>query len=162
MGLPDLLGITLFCAALSQNGCWQQAYDLMLKKDYPGWLYQVLQGATTVWEHVGWPPPGRHDVVRGDELFQPLRIRRGGGMAVRRVRRYWPAAGHGRFCAARLAPRPGGGLRWAQAWHQTPFGRYALQWQVDDGKITVTAAIPPNAAAKSVWNPVPSCWKRTA
>lgn len=74
-------------------------------------------------------------------------------MAVRRVRRYWPAAGHGRFCAARLAPRPGGGLRWAQAWHQTPFGRYALQWQVDDGKITVTAAIPPNAAAKICLEP---------
>ena len=57
------------------------------------------------------------------------------------------------FCAARLAPRPGGGLRWAQAWHQTPFGRYALQWQVDDGKITVTAEIPPNAAAKICLEP---------
>jgi len=49
---------------------------------------------------------------------------------------------------APLSPRPGGGLRWAQAWHQTPFGRYALQWEADDGKITVTAANPPNAAAK--------------
>lgn len=48
---------------------------------------------------------------------------------------------------------PGGGLRWAQAWHQTPFGRYALQWEADDGKITVTAAIPPNAAAKICLEP---------
>ena len=71
-------------------------------------------------------------------------------MAVRRVRQQPGTAG---FCAARLAPRPGGGLRWAQAWHQTPFGRYALQWQVDDGKITVTAAIPPNAAAKICLEP---------
>lgn len=49
--VTGFLGTPYFCAALSQNGCWQQAYDLMLKKDYPGWLYQVLQGATTVWEH---------------------------------------------------------------------------------------------------------------
>lgn len=160
--VTGFLGTPYFCAALSQNGCWQQAYDLMLKKRLPRLAVSGAAGGHHCVGTLGWPPPGRHDVVRGDELFQPLRIRRGGGMAVRRVCRYWPAAGHGRFCAARLAPRPGGGLRWAQAWHQTPFGRYALQWQVDDRKITVTAAIPPNAAAKSAWNPVPSCWKRTA
>lgn len=102
--VTGFLGTPYFCAALSQNGCWQQAYDLMLKKDYPGWLYQVLQGATTVWEHWDGRRPGRHDVVRGDELFQPLRIRRGGGMAVRRVCRYWPAAGHGGFLRRTAGP----------------------------------------------------------
>ena len=73
-------------------------------------------------------------------------------MAVRRVRRYWPAAGHSRFLRRTAGPAPRW-RRWAQAWHQTPFGRYALQWQVDDGKITVTAAIPPNAAAKICLEP---------
>ena len=46
-----LLGTPYFCAALSENGCLSEAYDLLLKKDFPGWLYQVAQGATTVWEH---------------------------------------------------------------------------------------------------------------
>ena len=25
--------------------------DLLLKEDYPSWLYQVKMGATTIWEH---------------------------------------------------------------------------------------------------------------
>ena len=26
------------------------AYHLLLEKGYPGWLYEVLMGATTIWE----------------------------------------------------------------------------------------------------------------
>ena len=111
-------------------------------------------GATTVWEHWDGRRPDGTMWSAGDELFQPLRIRRGWGHGCTASA---PALASSRarqaFCAARLAPRPGGGLRWAQVWHQTPFGRYALQWQVDDGKITVTAAIPPNAAAKICLEP---------
>lgn len=44
-GTPHLLH------ALSQNGYTDLAYDLLLKEDYPSWLYPVTMGATTVWEH---------------------------------------------------------------------------------------------------------------
>ena len=45
VGTPYLL------YALSENGYAELAYTLLLKKDYPSWLYPVTKGATTVWEH---------------------------------------------------------------------------------------------------------------
>lgn len=151
--VTGFLGTPYFCAALSQNGCWQQAYDLMLKKDYPGWLYQVLQGATTVWEHWDGRRPDGTMWSAGMNSFNHYAYGAVGAWLYGECAGIGQQPGTAGFCAARLAPRPGGGLRWAQAWHQTPFGRYALQWQVDDGKITVTAAIPPNAAAKICLEP---------
>lgn len=35
---------------LSQHGHTQLAYDLLLHEEYPGWLYAVNLGATTIWE----------------------------------------------------------------------------------------------------------------
>ena len=151
--VTGFLGTPYFCAALSQNGCWQQAYDLMLKKDYPGWLYQVLQGATTVWEHWDGRRPDGTMWSAGMNSFNHYAYGAVGAWLYGECAGIGQQPGTAGFCAARLAPHPGGGLRWAQAWHQTPFGRYALQWQVDDGKITVTAAIPPNAAAKICLEP---------
>jgi len=37
--------------ALSDNGYADLAYDLLLQKEYPSWLYPITKGATTIWEH---------------------------------------------------------------------------------------------------------------
>ena len=44
------LGTPVLCPALSESGLNPLAYDLLLNEDYPGWLYEVNLGATTVWE----------------------------------------------------------------------------------------------------------------
>jgi alpha-L-rhamnosidase len=49
--VTGFVGTPYFCHALSQNGCTKEAYELLLKEDFPSWLYQVKMGATTVWEH---------------------------------------------------------------------------------------------------------------
>lgn len=49
--VTGFMGTPYICFALSDNGCGRQAYELLLKKDFPSWLYQVRKGATTVWEH---------------------------------------------------------------------------------------------------------------
>lgn len=49
--VTGFVGTPYFCHALSQNGALQEAYELLLKEDFPSWLYQVKQGATTIWEH---------------------------------------------------------------------------------------------------------------
>lgn len=42
--VTGFLGTPYFCAALSQNGCWQQAYDLMLKKITPAGCIKCCRG----------------------------------------------------------------------------------------------------------------------
>lgn len=45
VGTPYLLHV------LSDYGYATLAYDLLLRRRYPSWLYPVTKGATTVWEH---------------------------------------------------------------------------------------------------------------
>ncbi|MDR2647950.1 MAG: glycoside hydrolase family 78 protein [Oscillospiraceae bacterium] len=45
------LGTPYLLHALSQSGRAQMAYDLLLREEYPSWLYSVKAGATTIWEH---------------------------------------------------------------------------------------------------------------
>jgi alpha-L-rhamnosidase len=45
------VGTPYLCRALSQNGKAELAYSLLLREDFPSWLYQVKMGATTIWEH---------------------------------------------------------------------------------------------------------------
>lgn len=45
VGTPYLLH------ALSDYGHADTAYSLLLRKEYPSWLYSVTKGATTIWEH---------------------------------------------------------------------------------------------------------------
>lgn len=45
VGTPYLLH------ALSDNGYTETAYSLLLREEYPSWLFSVKMGATTVWEH---------------------------------------------------------------------------------------------------------------
>ena len=44
------LGTAYLLYALSSNGYALRAYDLLLKKTPPSWLYPITKGATTVWE----------------------------------------------------------------------------------------------------------------
>ena len=46
MGAPWLLH------ALSATGHSDVAWDLILRTEYPSWLYSVTKGATTIWEHL--------------------------------------------------------------------------------------------------------------
>lgn len=48
--LTGFVGTGYLCQALSQAGLSEKAYTLLLNEDYPGWLYEVNLGATTVWE----------------------------------------------------------------------------------------------------------------
>ena len=45
VGTPYLLHV------LHNNGYTKEAYSLLLREEYPSWLYSVKMGATTMWEH---------------------------------------------------------------------------------------------------------------
>ena len=44
------VGTTFLCPALTITGHHKRAVDLLLNEAYPGWLYCVNLGATTIWE----------------------------------------------------------------------------------------------------------------
>ena len=46
-----LLGTPYLLHELTRYGYAEIAWSLLLRREYPGWLYSVSRGATTVWEH---------------------------------------------------------------------------------------------------------------
>ena len=44
------LGTSILMDTLTENGMADIAYTLLLNHNFPGWLYSVDQGATTIWE----------------------------------------------------------------------------------------------------------------
>ncbi|MBQ8611532.1 MAG: family 78 glycoside hydrolase catalytic domain [Oscillospiraceae bacterium] len=45
------LGVKYLLPVLCDLGMVQQAYRVLTQRDYPGWGYSVVNGATTIWEH---------------------------------------------------------------------------------------------------------------
>jgi alpha-L-rhamnosidase len=44
------IGTPILCRALADNGDPDTAFRLFFQEDYPSWLYEVVMGATTIWE----------------------------------------------------------------------------------------------------------------
>jgi alpha-L-rhamnosidase len=132
---------------LSENGRLDLAYELLLKEDFPSWLYQVTKGATTIWEHWdGLKPDGtmwnpdmnsfNHYAYGAvsDWVFSVV-----GGIDTDPDK---PG-----FKRAVLKPCPGPGITWAETEYQSGYGKIYLRWEIAGDDIDVTAEIPPNSGA---------------
>ncbi|WP_432511831.1 alpha-L-rhamnosidase [Kineococcus sp. SYSU DK001] len=134
------VGTPLVNDALTAAGEVGTAYDLLLERGCPSWLYQVLMGATTVWE--------RWDSLLPDGTVNPGQMTSFNHYALgavadwvhRVVAGLAPAApGYRRV---RFAPRPGGGLTSASARHRCPYGTVAISWHLDGADLVVETLLP--------------------
>jgi alpha-L-rhamnosidase len=48
----------------------------------------------------------------------------------------------------RLAPRPGGGLTWAEAVHDSPYRRIESSWRIGGSQIRLTVTVPAGTTAE--------------
>lgn len=139
------LGTPLVCDALTDTGHVDTAYRLLTQRACPSWLYQVDMGATTVWER--WDsmlPDGR---VNPGEMtsFNHYALGAIADWIHRTVAGLAPAEpGYRRLL---VRPRPGGGLSWARAEHDTPHGRAETGWRIAGGTLVVDLLVPPHATA---------------
>ncbi|WP_439590857.1 family 78 glycoside hydrolase catalytic domain [Microbacterium sp.] len=139
------VGTPVVTDALSAHGQLDAAYDLLLERECPSWLYQVEMGATTVWE-------------RWDAMLPDGRVNSGsmtsfnhyalGAVAdwLHRVVAGLEAADPG-YRRVRFAPRPGGGLTQASARHRTPYGTASIDWSIDGAELRVRVEVPVGATA---------------
>ena len=141
VGAPYLLHV------LSRFGQLDVAYQLLLQKAWPSWLYSVTQGATTIWE--------RWDGWTHDKGFQDPGMNSFNHYAYGSVGDwlYGVAAGieidpsHPGYEHILFQPHPGGGLSHARAETETIHGRVASGWQLKDGILTLNLTVPANCTA---------------
>lgn len=126
------------CRSLSRNGQNKTAYDLLLQKEKPGWLYAVKKGCTTI--------PESWDCF--DEEGQPRNSFNHYS--------YGAVVGWLFDCACgivvengeiRIQPCPDERLGHATAVYHSPYGKIVSGWKYEDGKCTYEVEIPANMEA---------------
>ncbi len=131
---------------LADTGYADVAYELLFADAMPSWLYMIDRGATTMWE--------RWNGIREDGTpFESLNHYSKGAVVsflhrhVAGIRLLDGAPGYRHF---RIAPLPGGPITWAQAQHDSPYGRIESSWRIDRDELELTVTVPPGTTAEIV------------
>ena len=157
------LGTPLVLHALAAHGHVDEAYQMLLRRRHPSWLYQVEMGATSVWE--------RWDAIRPDGSIHPGDMAAPPGMedqdgpqghmlsfnhyaygavidwVYRHLAGLAPDRNRPGYRHVVLAPKPVTGIDWARASVDSDFGRTAISWQIEsDGSLAADVEIPPGAS----------------
>ncbi|MBX3178187.1 MAG: family 78 glycoside hydrolase catalytic domain [Candidatus Hydrogenedentes bacterium] len=139
IGTPRLL------PGLAEAGKIDLAYRLLMNTGYPSWLFQVTQGATTMWERWdGWTP---------DEGFQDPGMNSFNHYAFGAVGEWLYSAIGGiapltpGFKTFEIAPKPGGGLTWAKTHYRSIHGLIRSEWKIEGDRFTLEIEIPVNTEA---------------
>lgn len=131
---------------LTEAGASETAYKVLLNPEKPGWLYEVAQGATTVWET--WEGyVGKGAVDRGDagslNHYSPGAVCQWLFDTVCGIR----MDGENRFT---IAPIPGGSLTQARASYHSLYGKVESGWEKTESGIVYTLTVPANTTAELV------------
>ncbi len=145
--VTGFVGTPYICHALSQNGREKEAYELLLKEDFPSWLYQVNMGATTIWEHWdGLRPDGtmwspdmnsfNHYAYGsiGEWLYRVI--------AGIEIDSEYPGYKH-----VRIQPVIGGKLTYAKGRYESIYGTMRSEWRVEKEQVVLQVEIPCNTTA---------------
>lgn len=140
------LGTPYICGVLTQYGRSDLAYKLLLRKDYPGWLYPVTMGATTIWERWNSMMPDRTIPDNGMNSFNHYSYGAIGDWLYRDVagiQETSPA-----FKTIRIKPHLGGGFSHVSASENTPYGKISCSWKDTTDYLTMNVTIPANTTAE--------------
>ncbi|MDO4522961.1 MAG: family 78 glycoside hydrolase catalytic domain [Eubacteriales bacterium] len=148
--VTGFIGTPYFTHALSRNGYLREAYELLLKEDFPSWLYSVKMGATTIWEHWdGLKPDGsmwsadmnsfNHYAYGsvGDWMYRVI-----GGLEIDEKH-----PGYEHFY---IQPQIGGGLTWAETVYESIHGTIRIRWEHKEDYVMLKVEIPVNTDADMI------------
>ncbi len=142
------VGTPYFTHVLSQNGHLAEAYELLLKEDFPSWLYQVRQGATTVWEHWDGKKPDGTMWSADMNSFNHYAYGAVGEWLYRVIAGIeWEEEAPG-YEQIHFYPQPGGGLTWAEGSYESVYGRVSCRWErLEKEGLKVSCHVPANCRA---------------
>jgi alpha-L-rhamnosidase len=141
------VGVALLCPVLTEHGRADLAYALLHQEEFPSWGYSIRHGATTIWER--WDGWTEHNGFQSSAMnsFNHYSLGSVGDWLFGRVAGLDQTPNSVAYKELLLRPLPGGRLTRARAEQETVRGRVACGWSVEDGRITVTATIPPGCTA---------------
>ncbi len=152
-------GTPLLCNQLSEEGLNELAYILLLNEEYPGWLYEIKLGATTVWE--------RWNSVLADGTISSTGMNSlnhyAYGSIVEWLFRHCagisPVEKKPGFRAVRIQPSLSWKLHFCNAELHTAAGKYCCRWDIlDENHVEIKLSIPFGCRAEVNLPLLPDCF----
>ncbi|MBR5571214.1 MAG: family 78 glycoside hydrolase catalytic domain, partial [Oscillospiraceae bacterium] len=134
-------GAPLMCSVLAEHGMEDFACDLLLRRGFPGWLYAVELGATTVWER--WNSLLEDGTCSGTGMNSLNHYAYGSVMAYVYGHLAGLRPGEQGFRHAVIAPKPDIRLGNLTCTCRTASGEYSGSWRIcEDGQLAVHIEVP--------------------
>lgn len=143
------VGTPFILEALSRCGRSDLAFRILLDKEYPGWLYPVTLGATTMWERWDALNP---DGSMSDSGMNSLNHYANGSVQewmYSRMAGIKPQSDGAGFKHVSIKPQIHPGAGWMETVLKTAAGVYKIRWEIQkDNKMLLTCSIPFDATAE--------------
>jgi alpha-L-rhamnosidase len=111
-------------------------YSMLKKKDYPGYLYMIDNGATATWEDWDKPRSYIHNCFNGIGSWFYKAI---GGIS--------PDETEPGYRKIRINPQIPAGITWAKITKETPYGTLSVDWKKNGAYLEFDLAIPVGCTA---------------
>jgi alpha-L-rhamnosidase len=128
------LSTPFLCKVLADNGYVETAYKLLLQETKPSWLYEVNQGATTVWET--WDGKASQNHYSYGAICEWL-IEGVCGLQYT-------------FDELVLKPLPSKQLQYARVSYKSPKGVITVGWHYEDDKCLYSVELPDGLSGKLI------------
>lgn len=140
------VGTTMLCPALTRTGHHDLAVQLLLNEEYPGWLYSVNMGATTIWERWNSVMPDGHLNVDGMNSLNHYSYGSIEAWMYGDVCGIRPAEAG--FKKAEITPHADKRLGYAECILDTAAGCYKSGWKCEGDTVVYKVEVPFNAEAE--------------
>ena len=147
------LGISHLAPALEKAGLTDIAYKLLKNEKNPGWLYSVINGATTIWER--WNSYVAETGEFGNALMNSFNHYSYGAIGewlFSSILGINSSEKNGETGYRRIILKPvfSSELAWARGWHESPCGKIKSNWSIEGNCITYECSIPANTSAMMI------------
>lgn len=135
------VGATMMNTVLAENGLSDFAYDFLLYEGFPGWIYGIKHGATTIWER--WNSVLENGAVSGTGMNSLNHYSYGAVCEflyrdVAGIRMKEPG-----FSSVSFVPQPDIRLQEVHCSFDSIYGEYVSEWKIqDDGKLVFHFVVP--------------------
>lgn len=139
-----LVGIPVLTEWAVKNGQAEWMYQMLKKRDYPGYLYMLDNGATTTWEHWNGERSHIHNCYNGI-----------GAWFYQALAGIMPDESKPGYKHIWIKPQVVNDISWVQAFKDTPYGLLKVRWEKKEASFVLDVQIPVGASA-SVALPFPA------
>ena len=144
------IGATHLLDALTMIGEDKLALDLLLRTEYPSWLYAVTMGATTVWERWNGMYPDGHFATAGMNSFNHYAYGSVFAWMMRRLAGISPVEAAPGYASIRFAPLADERIPWVRASIETVQGTAAVYYEKTESGWDYTFTVPAGSSASAL------------